>query len=369
MKNTFGNNLSVTVFGESHGPAIGAVLDGLSAGVKIDEELIKEYLSRRRPSGKTDTPRVEKDEYKIISGVFNGYSTGAPITVIVPNENVKSGDYEKTALLARPSHADYTAFVKYDGFNDYRGGGHFSGRITAALVAVGAIVIGALESVGVKIKSHVYKCGGATDARFSDLEKDFLALENAKDFPVIDLNAREKMTDAIYNARESGDSVGGAIETAIIGLPAGVGDPWFDSVESMLSHALFSLGGIKGVEFGAGFKFADMRGSVANDPFASENGKIFTVTNNNGGVNGGITNGMPVIFTCAVKPTPSIAKTQKTVNLDTGENAEISVKGRHDPAIVRRICPVIECVTAIVTGDLLISRYGERFFYAGRDKL
>lgn len=362
MKNTFGNDLSVTLFGESHGTAVGAVLDGLSAGVKIDEELIKDYLSRRRPNGKTDTPRIEKDEFKIISGVFNGYSTGAPITVIIPNENVKSGDYEKTALLARPSHADYSAFVKYDGFNDYRGGGHFSGRITAALVAAGAIVMGALSSAGVKIKSHVYKCGGEADARFSDLVKDFALLEKSKDFPVINESAKEKMTEAILKARESGDSVGGAIETAIAGLPAGLGDPWFDSVEGMLSHALFSLGGVKGIEFGAGFKFADMRGSEANDPFISDGSKIFTSTNNNGGINGGITNGMPVVFTCAVKPTPSIALPQKTINLKTSENAELTVKGRHDPAIVRRICPVIECVSALVTADLLISRYGERFF-------
>lgn len=362
MKNTFGNDLSVTLFGESHGTTVGAVLDGLSAGVKIDEELIKDYLSRRRPNGKTDTPRIEKDEFKIISGVFNGYSTGAPITVIIPNENVKSGDYEKTALLARPSHADYSAFVKYDGFNDYRGGGHFSGRITAALVAAGAIVMGALNGAGVKIKSHVYKCGGETDARFSDLVKDFALLEKSKDFPVINESAKEKMTEAILKARESGDSVGGAIETAITGLPAGLGDPWFDSVESMLSHALFSLGGVKGIEFGAGFKFADMRGSEANDPFISDGSKIFTSTNNNGGINGGITNGMPVVFTCAVKPTPSIALPQKTINLKTSENAELSVKGRHDPAIVRRICPVIECVSALVTADLLIARYGERFF-------
>lgn len=362
MKNTFGNDLSVTLFGESHGTAVGAVLDGLSAGVKIDEELIKDYLSRRRPNGKTDTPRIEKDEFKIISGVFNGYSTGAPITVIIPNENVKSGDYEKSALLARPSHADYSAFVKYDGFNDYRGGGHFSGRITAALVAAGAIVIGALNGAGITVKSHVYTCGGITDARFSDIDKDFALLDKSKDFPVINESAKDKMTEAIYKARESGDSVGGAIETAIAGLPAGLGDPWFDSVESMLSHALFSLGGVKGVEFGAGFKFADMRGSEANDPFVSDGGKVFTATNNNGGVNGGITNGMPVIFTCAVKPTPSIALPQKTVNLKTGENAELSVKGRHDPAIVRRICPVIECVAALVTADLLTTRYGEKFF-------
>ncbi len=350
MKNTFGHNTTVTLFGESHGQAIGAVIDGMRAGIDVNEEYIASLLSRRRPSLKTDTQRVEADNFKIISGVFNSKTTGTPICIIIPNENTKSGDYEYGP--ARPSHADYTAHVKYNGFEDYRGGGHFSGRITAALVAVGGILIPALKEKGVTIGTHIKKCGDVLDSCFSDISRDIEYLEST-DFPVLDKKKGEEMVEKILDAKNNGDSIGGITETAVYGMPAGIGEPWFDSVESMLSHALFSIGGIKGIEFGLGFGFADVLGSVANDQMRISNQKIITTTNNNGGINGGITNGMPITFRCAVKPTPSIAKPQQTVDFIKNEDAVLCINGRHDPAIIRRICPVIDSVVAITLWDML----------------
>ena len=302
-----------------------------------------------------DTARRENDNFKIMSGVKSGRTTGAPICVIVPNENTKSGDYDYG--IARPSHADYTAFCKYHGYEDYRGGGHFSGRVTAGIVAAASIVKSALESIGINIATHVIECANVQDKPFNDIKNEILTVKSAT-FPVIDTAQGKKMQEEIEKAKADGDSVGGVTETAIIGLPEGVGEPWFDSVESILSHALFSIGGIKGVEFGNGFEMTKMRGSAANDAFALENGKVVTITNNNGGVNGGITNGMPVIFKCAVKPTPSIYKTQKTINFLKNEETEINIRGRHDPAIIRRICPVIDAVAALAVADLLQQKYG-----------
>ena len=358
MKNTFGNSVSVTLFGESHGAAVGAVIDGLAPGIDVDTEFISAQLSRRRPSGKTDTPRRENDNFQILSGVFNSKTTGTPITIVIPNENTKSGDYNYG--VARPSHADYTAYMKYHGYEDYRGGGHFSGRITAALVAAGAIAISALKKHGIYIGTHIYACGGVSDTRFeqvSSLEDAILSLQD-KEFPVISDSAEDEICAKILNASKNRDSIGGIVETAITGVPAGVGEPWFDSVEGMLSHALFSIGGIKGVNFGAGMAIAGLMGSVANDEFRYENGKAVTTTNFSGGINGGITNGMPIIFNCAVKPTPSIAKEQETINFITKENTTIEIKGRHDPAIIRRICPVIDSMCALVICDLLAQRFG-----------
>lgn len=366
MRNTFGNSISVTVFGESHGEGIGAVIDGLCAGLDVDYERIDAYLNKRRPSGKTDTPRIEKDEYKIISGVFNGKTTGTPIAVIIPNENTKSKDY--TYGIARPSHADYTASVKYHGYEDYRGGGHFSGRITASLVVCGAIIITALEKLGIKIGTHILKCAGESDEKFSDdldTLNEQIATLNALNFPVISKTAEQRMSDKILEASSQGDSVGGVLQTAITGIPAGVGEPFFDSVESVISHALFSVGGVKGVEFGSGFAMADLKGSEANDPFEIVDGKIATKTNNNGGVNGGITNSMPITFNCAIKPTPSISKPQSTVDFVKMENTTLQIKGRHDPAIVRRACVVIESVSALAIADLLAQKYGTDVFLKG----
>lgn len=363
MKNTFGNSIAVTIFGESHGQAIGALIDGICPGIEINDEFISSQLTKRRPLGPTDTKRREKDEYKILSGVFEGKATGTPIAIIIPNEDTRSGDYKRG--IPRPSHADYTASVKYHGYEDYRGGGHFSGRVTAALVAVGGILIPALNKLGIKIGTHILECAGVRDKSFENIEKEIEKIGTLS-FPTISDSA--KMLEEIEKARLDSDSVGGILESAIIGMPAGVGEPWFDSVESIISHALFSVGAVKGVEFGAGFDLARMRGSQANDPIAYENGKIVTKTNNNGGINGGITNSMPIIVKCAIKPTPSIALEQESVDLEKMENTKLEIKGRHDPAIVRRACVVVDSVLAICVSDMLAQRYGTDVFLKGFDK-
>ncbi len=363
MKNTFGQSISVTVFGESHGQAVGAVIDGLAPGIEVDTDFIDYQLSKRRPQGKTDTPRVEKDNYQILSGVFDGKTTGTPICIVIPNENTKSKDYSKTRSLARPSHADYTAYCKYHGYEDYRGGGHFSGRITASLVASGAMAIKALEKLNIKIGTHILKCADVNDREFKNIDTDISKLNN-KAFPVLN-DCEEEMTQKIIEARSQCDSVGGILQTAIIGIPAGVGEPWFDSVESILSHALFSIGGVKGIEFGAGFKLANMLGSQANDQFEIVDGEIQTKTNNNGGINGGITNGMPITFNLVVKPTPSIAKEQQTIDFISNENTSINIEGRHDPAIIRRACVVVDSVCALAICDMLAQRYGTDVFTKG----
>ena len=357
MKNTFGTNVLTTIFGESHGPAVGGVLDGLAPGIEVSCEAIEKKLSLRRPNGVNSTGRVEADEFEIVSGVFEGKTTGTPLCILIPNKNVKSGDYEATRDLARPGHADYTGFVKYHGFADYRGGGHFSGRVTAALVALGAIAQTALEARGIRIGTHIARLSDVSDRGFADLDADISALSD-RVFPVLFDDAAEKMQAAILAAKEDNDSVGGVLETAVTGLPAGVGEPWFDTLEGLLSHGLFSIPGVKGVEFGDGFALASMRGSEANDPLRPSMGGVVTETNRNGGINGGISNGMPLLFRCAVKPTPSIFKTQKTVSLSTGEAAEISLAGRHDPAIVHRARAVVDAVTALVLCDALATRYG-----------
>ena len=357
MKNSFGTNVITTIFGESHGPAVGGVIDGLAPGIPVDPERIAKNLSLRRPSGAISTGRVEPDEFEIVSGVFEGRTTGTPLCLLIRNQNVRSGDYEATKNLARPGHADYTGFVKYHGFADYRGGGHFSGRVTAALVALGAIALSALERRGVRIGTHIARLSDVSDRGFSDLSADLSALSD-RPFPVLSDEAGEKMRAAILAAKEENDSVGGMLETAVTGLPAGVGEPWFDTLEGMLSHGLFSIPGVKGVEFGDGFALSGMRGSEANDAFVPLDGGIATATNHNGGINGGISNGMPLLFRCAVKPTPSIFKTQNTVDLQTGEAAEITLSGRHDPAIVHRARAVVDAVTALTLADALAGRFG-----------
>lgn len=367
MKNTFGNNVSITLFGESHGEAIGAVLDGLAPGIKVDEQFIADQLSLRRPFGSISTARVERDEFRIISGVFNGYTTGTPIAIIIPNENTKSKDYSKTEDLARPGHADYTAECKYHGYQDRRGGGHFSGRVTAALVAAGAIVISALREKGIYIGTHIKSLAGVTDRDFdeNDLLGDVNKL-NSLEFATLSDDVAESMKAEIVKAKKDLDSVGGVLETVALGLDAGLGEPWFDSIESLISHAMFSIPAIKGVEFGDGFAMAKMRGNEANDPFRMKDGRVVTETNHNGGINGGITNGMPIIFRCAVKPTSSIFRTQDTVNVKTNENATISLEGRHDPAIVHRARVVVDSMTALVLADLLSGRYGTDWLVDGR---
>ncbi len=359
MKNTFGNNLSLTIFGESHGQAIGAVIDGIAPGIEVDFDFINKLLSLRRPSGSISTSRKEKDDFSIVSGVFEGKTTGTPICILIPNEDTKSKDYSVTRWLMRPSHADYSANCKYHGFEDYRGGGHFSGRITAAVCAVGGIIIPALNKKGIKIGTHIKKCGGVSDVDFSNNVENQIDELYEKSFAVLDDSMGELMKKQITEARDNGDSVGGVLETAITGLDAGLGEPYFDSVESMLSHALFSIPGVKGVEFGAGFAISDMTGSQANDNFYYDDNKnIKTKTNNAGGINGGITNGNTVVFRTAMRPTPTISKEQDTIDLNQKTNAVLSAKGRHDPCIVHRARIVVDSITAFVVADMLCGRYG-----------
>lgn len=362
MKNTFGQSITVTLFGESHGAAIGAVLDGMAPGIPVQEEEIAKKLSRRRPCGPTDTPRQEPDSFQIVSGVFQGKTTGTPLCILIPNQDTKSKDY--TYGVARPSHADYAAFCKYHGFEDYRGGGHFSGRITAALVAVGAILSAALEPLRISIGTHIQACGDVQDLPFCHPEQEIPLLAE-KMFPVLDDNAGRQMQEKILEARKDQDSIGGITQTAICGLPEGLGEPWFDSVEGLLSHALFSIGGIKGVEFGSGFALSTKRGSTCNDAWTVRDSRVVSETNHSGGINGGITNGMPVLFRCAVKPTPSIGQPQQTVCFTQMQPTQLTIQGRHDPAIIRRICPVIDSVSTIVIADLLAQRYGTDVFLKG----
>jgi chorismate synthase len=360
MKNTFGNNISITLFGESHGEYIGAVLDGVCAGIRVDEKYIQKKLEQRKPHGAISTKRCEPDKVDIVSGVFCGVTTGTPITLIIKNTNTSSKDYSALKDTPRPSHADYVAQVKYGTNQDHRGGGHFSGRLTAPIVAAGAIISHALHNKGIKIGTHIKSLHGATDRDFLNYDEDIKALHE-KLFPVLDSESENNMTAKILEAAKSGDSVGGVLESAIIGMPAGVGEPWFDSLESTLSHALFSIPGVKGVEFGLGFGFADMLGSEANDPFATDGEKIFTKTNNNGGINGGISNGMPITFKVAMRPTPSIYKTQETVSLSKMENTHLTIEGRHDPAIIHRARAVVDAISAITIADALVTAYGTNY--------
>ena len=357
MKNTFGSSLTVTLFGESHGAAIGAVIDGIAPGIKIDNDYIADRMDERRPFGKISTSRHEDDIPEIVSGIFGGYTTGTPICILIKNKDSHSSDYEALRDTPRPSHADLTARYKYHGFEDYRGGGHFSGRVTAALVAAGAIVRSALEKKGVLIGTHISRAGGIDDRDFGDIAADIQELSHLE-FPVLDGRAAEKILAKIEAAAADGDSIGGILETAVTGLPEGVGEPWFDTVEGVLAHALYSVPAVKGVEFGAGFSFSDMKGSEANDPFLMKDGRIITATNNSGGVCGGITNGMPIIFRTTIKPTPSIFKEQKTVSLSRGENTTLKIAGRHDPAIIHRARAVVDAMSALALADLLTVRYG-----------
>ena len=357
MKNTFGTSVAVTLFGESHGAMIGAVLDGLAPGIEVDEDFIASRMALRRSVNALSTARREEDRVRIVSGVVDGHTTGTPITLLIENADTKSAHYGEMQTLARPGHADFTAYEKYHGFSDIRGGGHFSGRITAGLVAAGAIATLALDKKGIRIGTHIAACAGVSDRGFDDIDTDLATLRN-REFAVLDEAQGEKMKQAILAAKADGDSVGGILETAVTGLPTGVGEPWFDTLEGVLAHMLFSIPAVKGVEFGAGFGYANLRGSQANDPFRAEGGRVVTTTNNCGGILGGISNGMPLVVRCAVKPTPSIYLAQDTVNFKTGENATLDIKGRHDPAIVHRARVVADSAVALVLCDMLALRFG-----------
>ena len=358
MRNTFGNFISVTLFGESHGPEIGVVVDGLAPGMEVNEAFIAQKLERRRPSGDISTKRVENDEFRIVSGVFNGVTTGAPLCILIPNQNTQSKDYSSLSYLPRPGHADYTAQCKYNGCQDYRGGGHFSGRLTAPLVAAGAIAQMALEKKGIRIGTHISSMGEIEDRKFEDTAND---IEHLKNNITLDSDKWAQMQEYIRAAAADGDSVGGILETAVTGMPKGVGEPWFDGIEGVIARAIYAIPAVKGVEFGAGFGFGKMRGSQANDAFGIRGGEVVTLTNNNGGINGGITNGMPIVFRTAVKPTPSIFIEQNSVNLKTMTEEKLSLKGRHDPAIVHRAAPVVDAMTALALLDMLCGRFGTNY--------
>jgi len=326
-------------------------------------------MDKRRARGDgLSTPRVEADAVQLLSGVVNGHTTGTAIALMIENQNTRSGDYAKTADLLRPGHADFTAYAKYRGFQDARGGGHFSGRVTAALVAGGSIVLAALQRAGIDITTHIARCAGLADTPFALDDPAALAAQvgtlasKTEGFAVLDAAVEEPMKAAIRAAGAEGDSVGGVLETAILGLPAGIGEPYFDSVESEIAHLAFSVPAVKGIEFGTGFGFAGLRGSEANDAFRmTAEGAVVTATNHNAGINGGIANGMPVVFRTAVKPTPSIYKQQDTVDYIAKKDAQLSIQGRHDPCIVPRAAIVQTCAAALAVGDLLTARYGARW--------
>ncbi len=356
MSSTYGDKIKISVFGESHGNGIGVVIDGLPAGVKIDMDSVLVQMSRRAPGkDKTATPRKESDLPKVLSGMLGDTLTGAPLCAVIENTNTRSGDYGNLLSCPRPGHSDYTAFVKYNGANDIRGGGHFSGRLTAPIVFAGSICRQILAQKGIKIAAHINSIGNVSDETFNPVSIDDALIDrlNASSFALIDNSVEEKMRNEVEDARMSLDSIGGTIECAVTGIEAGIGEPMFDGVEGVIAKAVFGVPAIKGVEFGKGFELSRMRGSQSNDSFRYVDGKVVTETNNCGGILGGITNGMPIIFRAAVKPTPSIAQKQKTVDLQKKENSELEVHGRHDPCIVPRAVPVIEAVTAIAIANLM----------------
>lgn len=363
MSGIWGNNLKISIFGESHGKAIGVTINNLPAGFEIDMDAVLFEMGRRAPGqNEFSTPRKEKDQPEILSGFLDGKTTGAPLTAIIWNTNTRSKDYSQMAKLMRPGQADYPGRLRYDGNNDYRGSGHFSGRITAPLVFAGAICKQILAAEhDITIGSHVLSIGEVQDEKFEDQENvslDQIEAMKKETFPLFDESKREEMADVIRAAKEDLDSVGGVVETFVLGMPGGYGNPFFDSIESTLAHLVFSVPATKGIEFGAGFDITKMRGSEANDEYYyDEDGSVKTTTNNNGGIIGGITYGMPIVFRTAVKPPASIEKEQTTINIESKETEALSVHGRHDPCIVPRVLPVLEAVTAIGLMDAIMGKY------------
>ena len=354
MSSTTGNKLKISVFGESHGEAVGVVVDGLPEGFEIDFQELERFMKRRAPGGRLATPRKEADEPKFLSGVFNGITTGFPLCAVIENTNTRSGDY-KFGDTPRPAHADYTAAIKFGGNADMRGGGHFSARLTAPICIAGGIAKQILAQKGIYIGAHLKSIGSVEDISFPLYpEKQLFDDVLNKELAVIDGSAMEKMIEAIESARSEGDSIGGVIECAAIGLPVGLGEPMFDGIENRLSKNIFGIPAVKGIEFGSGFEGSKLMGSENNDEFCVTDGKITTKTNNCGGILGGITNGMPVVFKVALKPTPSIAKAQQTVNIKTLEQTTLEIKGRHDPCVAVRAVPVVEAVAALTLLDIIL---------------
>ena len=355
MSSVFGERLKISIFGQSHSEAIGVCIDGFPAGFRIDEEKLSSFLSRRAPgSGAHTTPRKEADKPRFISGVVNGVTCGSPICAIIENTNTRSKDYEALRDVPRPGHADYTAFIKYGNAHDIRGGGHFSGRLTACLCIAGGICIQYLEEKGIKIGAHVKEIAGIADDSFNPTAPELDKVKTNLPIAVINESAGEKMMGEILRAKGELDSVGGIIECAATDIPAGLGEPMFDGAEGNIAKMVFGIPAVKGIEFGAGFDAAKLRGSENNDAFVIKNGKIETETNNHGGILGGITSGAPIIFRAAIKPTPSIAKEQKSVSLSGNKEADLEIEGRHDPCIVPRAVPVMEAAMAVAICDMII---------------
>ena len=354
MSSTYGENLKLSIFGQSHGAAIGMVLDGIPAGLPVDLDKLQIFLNRRAP-GQNDcsTPRREEDIPEFLGGILDGYTCGAPIAAMIRNKNIRSGDYDTLKDCPRPGHADYTAQIKYGGFQDISGGGHFSGRLTAPLCIAGGLCKQWLEEMGIRIGARIVAIGAATDN--FDVNPVAPQLDQiGRDFPVFSPAAAQRMREKIADTKASGDSVGGIIECYIVGLPAGLGEPMFGGVESRIAQIVYGIPAIKSVGFGAGYSAGYMLGSQCNDAFTVCDGVVKTVTNNAGGIQGGITNGMPVIFQCAIKPTPSISRPQQSVSLSCGEITSLQIKGRHDPCIVPRAVPVVEAAAAIAIYDLIL---------------
>ncbi len=350
MSSIWGNKLKISLFGESHGAGIGVVIDGLPAGEVIDFDEILKFMARRAPKKDgTSTFRNEKDFPQILSGIYKNRTTGTPLSAVINNTDTRSTDYENVESLARPGHADFTGFVRYGGFNDVRGGGHFSARLTAPLVFAGAICGQILEKKGIFTGAHIQSIYDIFDEKFDSVavSKKQIDTLKTKDFPTISDEIGEKMIERIKKARSQENSLGGVVECVGINLPSGLGSPMFDGIENIISSLIFAIPAVKGIEFGVGFDVARMQGSENNDEFYSENGVILTKTNHHGGILGGISSGMPLIFRVAFKPTPSISKVQKTVDYRSGENGEIIVKGRHDPCVVPRAVPCVEAVLNI----------------------
>lgn len=360
MSSTYGEKIHLSIFGQSHGKAIGMVLDGVPAGLAVDFAQLQSFLNRRAPGNSPySTPRKEADMPNFISGIFDGYTCGAPIAATIENTNTRSGDYSNLKFCPRPGHADYTAQVKYNGYQDAAGGGHFSGRLTAPLCIAGGLCKQWLAEKGIHVTGHILSIGGVTDGPLTLDPIDPQIQKLQKHFPVLNPEAGEKMLARIENAAKDGDSVGGIIECIVTGLPAGLGEPMFGGMESKIAQIVYGIPAVKGVSFGSGFACANMRGSAHNDVFVAKNGKIETATNYAGGILGGITNGMPLIFQTAIKPTPSISAPQETLNTQTMKSELLSVKGRHDPCIVPRAVAVIEAAAALAVYDAILCRGNE----------
>jgi len=359
----WGRNFKISIFGESHGAAVGIVIDNLPSGFVIDFDQVRHHMKRRAPGqNEWSSPRKEDDDFNILSGWHNGRTTGTPLSIVIPGKDRRSEDYDNLLFLPRPGHADYSGHLRYGGFEDRRGSGHFSGRLTSNIVLAGSIARQILAQKGIKIAAHIKRLAKIDDTPFDKVKvKDILLDELInKEFAVINDDVGEKMKEAIANAKADEDSVGGVIECAVVGMPAGVGSPMFEGIESILSSMLFAVPAVKGVEFGSGFSISDMRGSEANDEYIMTYSGIGASTNNNGGIIGGITNSMPIVISVAVKPTASIGKVQRSVNLKTGEEQKLKVEGRHDPCIVPRAVPVIESAMAIALLDCMMEHSTRR---------